>query len=125
MPKPDIMKKVISESNLPSRIPFKTVLIYMLLLDRFGASGIVWGVVMTLVGLWFFGAAHKKSKENQVDTMNHEDIIEQINNIKQNPPPVVSCGTTYSPGRGFLKILFQSDLCVYLLDKLFGKMHEI
>lgn len=46
-------RKVVDDANLPTRLPFLTTAVAWLLMDRFGASDTVQGVVWTVLAiLW-------------------------------------------------------------------------
>lgn len=50
-------RRVISYKYLPVRLPLFQTITLALVLDRLQPPGIVWGIVATLVCLWWVGAA--------------------------------------------------------------------
>ena len=62
-----IRKKVIAQSNLPSRLPLNTTILFWLLLDRLNAPGWAWGALFTVVGLAWVAALIAMWKNEDVD----------------------------------------------------------
>jgi hypothetical protein len=59
--------KVIAEKNLPVRMPLQFSLICYLLLDKFHAEGWVWGVVGTILALYWFAYIYGLATQEYVD----------------------------------------------------------
>jgi hypothetical protein len=61
------MKRVISYKNRPATLPLWQTLTIFLMMDRFNAPGWLWGVIGTIVVLWWIGAIANISKQKEVD----------------------------------------------------------
>jgi hypothetical protein len=59
--------KVIDHKNLPSRIPLWQTAVTYLLLDRFHASGWVWGVCATLWVILWISFFMERNNERSID----------------------------------------------------------
>lgn len=59
--------KVIKPSNLPSRFPTLHIVLAALALDYWNAPGWVWGVVMTILGLFFIVALVNNFRQEETD----------------------------------------------------------
>lgn len=62
-------KRVISRKNLPKRIPLYQAMVAYLMLDKFNASGWVWGVVGTIFFLVTIVSFHDIMTEDEVELL--------------------------------------------------------
>ena len=67
-------KRVIALSSLRTKLPFWPTIIMYLLLEQQGASGVVQGVVYTLLGLWWILAIYNSNREESCDVPGFGDI---------------------------------------------------
>jgi hypothetical protein len=65
-------KKVISWNSLPFPMPVHLTLILYLLLDRWDASQVVWGIAGTLVVLIWIAYFYSLSTSDYVDILNRD-----------------------------------------------------
>lgn len=61
------MKKEISIKNLPTRLPVGLTALMWLMLDRFGASDLAFGIVGTLIVLAWICAIYRMCNREVVD----------------------------------------------------------
>ena len=60
-------KRVVAPSSLPTRIPLWPTIVLYLLLEHLQASGLVQGIVYTLLALWWIGALTSMYGEDRRD----------------------------------------------------------
>jgi len=60
-------KRVIAYSSLPTRLPMWPTIVLYLLLEHLQASGLVQGIVYTLLALWWIGALASMHGEDRRD----------------------------------------------------------
>lgn len=66
-------RRVISRANLPVRLPVWQTVTMVLVLDRFGAPGWLWGVAVTLVAIQWVLTYVIHRGEEAVDVLATED----------------------------------------------------
>ena len=59
--------KVISFKQLPTRLPFQFTAVIYLLMDRFSAGALAWGIVGTLMAIIWIGCIYNIHKEERVE----------------------------------------------------------
>ena len=67
-------KRVIAPSSLPTKIPLWPTIVLYLLLEHQQASGVVQGVVYTLLALWWVEAIYNSNREETRDVPGFGDI---------------------------------------------------
>lgn len=66
--------KVISRKNLPARPPVLLTAVVYLFLDKFQASGVVWGVVFTILALFWIAWIIALFKEEDINIFEQPDL---------------------------------------------------
>jgi hypothetical protein len=61
------MKKRTVLSNVPVRLPIQSTILYSFLLHYFNASGLYWGIFITLYTLYWILAISVKLSEEEID----------------------------------------------------------
>ena len=79
-------RKVIARTNMPVRLPIWQTVTMMLVFDRFGAPGWLWGVALTLVAVQFVALYAVHRREMPVDMFD----------------PAPPARTTHKPGAPFV-----------------------
>ena len=67
-------KRVIAPSSLPTKIPLWPTIVLYLLLEHQQASGVVQGVVYTLLAIWWVVAIYNSNREETRDVPGFGDI---------------------------------------------------
>jgi len=68
------MEKVKVICNLPTKLPIQPTIVLGLLLDRLNANGVVWGVCITIMAIWWVFAIVIKRTEKLV-TLNPDEFM--------------------------------------------------
>lgn len=66
-------KRVVAPSSLPTRIPLWPTIVIYLLLEKLQATGVVQGIVYTLLALWWIGAFASMYHEERHDVYGFGD----------------------------------------------------
>ena len=66
--------KVVSYGNLPVNPPLQLSALAWLVLDKIGASDVVWGIVYTIIGLLWLGWLLRKISEEHVDLFEDRNV---------------------------------------------------
>ena len=67
-------KRVVAPSSLPTRIPLWPTIVIYLLLEKLQATGLVQGIVYTLLALWWIGAIASMYHEERRDVPGFGDL---------------------------------------------------
>jgi len=70
-----LKRKVVDRKNLPVYFPVQLTIIAYLLLDKFNASGLVWGIVGTLFVILWFGVIITWANQESFDIFKQETGI--------------------------------------------------
>jgi hypothetical protein len=65
--------KTIRPGNLPTRLPFISTAVILLILDRFQAPAWTWGIICTLLGIYWILACLMIYQEERVDIFEELD----------------------------------------------------
>lgn len=71
-------RRVISNKNFPARLPITFTVVVWLFLDRLQVSDVTWGVVITILAIYWIGNIYLLFKEEHVDLF-------EIKGSKSNP----------------------------------------
>lgn len=74
--------KVVKREFIPTRLPLSQTLISVLMMDYYNASGWVWGVVITLILLWWIFAVIRLAHEEDVNPFDHK-ITVNVEDVKK------------------------------------------
>ena len=67
-------KRVVAPSSLPTRIPLWPTIVIYLLLEKLQATGVVQGIVYTLLVIWWVVAIYNSNREESRDVPGFGDI---------------------------------------------------
>lgn len=67
-------RRVIAHKNMPARVPLWQTVTLVLVLDRFGAPGWLWGVMLALTGMAWALAYVVHRGEEAVDVLAVKDV---------------------------------------------------
>ena len=67
-------KRVVAPSSLPTRISLWPTIVIYLLLEKLQATGVVQGIVYTLLALWWIGAFASMYHEERRDAPGFGDL---------------------------------------------------
>lgn len=67
-------KRVVALSSLPTRIPLWPTIVIYLLLEKLQATGLVQGIVYTLLVIWWVVAIYNLNREESRDVPGFGDI---------------------------------------------------
>ena len=67
-------KRVVAPSSLPTRIPLWPTIVIYLLLEKLQATGLVQGIVYTLLALWWIYAIVSLNEEERRDVPGFGDL---------------------------------------------------
>ena len=67
-------KRVVAPSSLPTRIPLWPTIVIYLLLEKLQATGLVQGIVYTLLVVWWILVIYNSNREESRDVPGFGDI---------------------------------------------------
>ena len=75
------MKKKYVIANVPAKFPIQSTVLYAFLLNYFHASGIVWGIFITLYLIYWIAIIAVKWNEEVID-LNSDEVDERLSKSK-------------------------------------------